>query len=292
MSRRSQVGNIQLGDVLGKGAFGTVVKGLDISSGKTVAVKKIKTQGMQKEALAEVEKEWSLLAQLDHPNILKCYEAVHTPGALYLVLEYAESGSLQQLLKRFGHLEEPLIARYLRSTLLALAYLHSHNVIHRDIKAANILMTKTGDVKVADFGIATTLSEASSSTTPGSPFWLAPEVIEMEPITSASDLWSLGCTIIELLTGNPPYFELNSIQAMYAIVQDKHPPMPKIPISAELTNFLEQCFQANPNDRPSATTLLTHRFMAMYLSESVPDYYRDAAPAVAAGKAAPPSPGS
>ena len=208
------------------------------------------------------------------------------------MLEYAESGSLQQLLKRFGHLEEPLIARYLRSTLVALAYLHAHDVIHRDIKAANILMTKTGDVKVADFGIASTLSEAASSQTPGSPFWLAPEVIEMDPVSSAADIWALGCTVIELLTGTPPYFELNTIQAMYAIVQDRHPPMPKLPISPELTDFLELCFQAKPEDRPSAAALLSHRFLALHLSESVPDYYRDPATAGPTITTAPPTAGA
>jgi serine/threonine protein kinase len=104
---------------------------------------------------------------------------------------------------------------------------------------------------------------------------MAPEVIEMQPYTVGGDIWSLGCTIIELLSGTPPYYELNQIQAMYAIVNDRHPPLGKLTLSPELADFLELCFQANPADRPSAATLLQHRFITMHNSEDLPDYYKD-----------------
>jgi serine/threonine protein kinase len=284
------IGDVKLGEALGRGAFGTVYKGWNKETSKTVAVKRLDVSEMPAEELAGVKRELKVLKALDHCNIIKCYGAVRTKKHINLIMEYAEGGSLEHLLMRFGTLQEPLISRYLRSTLLALDYLHGEHVVHRDIKAGNILMTKTGDVKVADFGIATTMSNLSDSKAnsgnagggtsnsssaggvSGSPFWMAPEIIEMEPATSAADIWSLGCTIIELLTGTPPYFDLNGMQAMWAMVENEHPPFPD-GLSTELTDFLQRCFRRVPADRPTARDLLSHAFIVKYATDSVPDYY-------------------
>lgn len=134
-----------------------------------------------------------------------------------IVLEYVECGSLQELIKRHGGcFTETIVAVYIKQVLRGLEYLHGKNVIHRDIKGANILTTKEGIVKVADFGVATRLDDEPSnnkmpsSAFAGTPYWMAPEVIEMrENITTACDIWSLGCTVFELLKGAPPNFELN-----------------------------------------------------------------------------------
>ena len=145
-----------------------------------------------------------------------------------------------------------------------LEYLHGRNVIHRDIKGGNILTTKEGVVKVADFGVATKLDDKAnnnknSNAFAGTPYWMAPEVIEMhDNITTACDIWSLGCTVFELLKGSPPNFDLNQFSAMIKIVKDAGAfPLPE-GISPELTNFLNLCFLRNPDERPSATQLLEH----------------------------------
>jgi serine/threonine protein kinase len=113
--------------------------------------------------------------------------------------------------------------------LLGLQYLHDQGVIHRDIKGANILTTKDGKVKLADFGVSTsTLAGADKEAqVVGTPYWMAPEIIQLSGATPASDIWSLGCTVIELLEGKPPYHKLAPMPALFAIVNDDHPPLPE-----------------------------------------------------------------
>jgi len=172
-----------------------------------------------------------------------------------------ENGSLSNSLKptRFGAFPESLVAVYTAQVLEGLAYLHEQGVIHRDIKGANILTTKEGLVKLADFGVATRLGAEvyKEQSVVGSPYWMAPEVIEMAGVSPASDIWSVGCTVVELLTGQPPYFELNPMTALFRIVQDDCPPIPD-GISEGLQHLLRQCFAKAPRARPSAQALLSH----------------------------------
>jgi serine/threonine protein kinase len=133
--------------------------------------------------------------------------------------------------------------------------------------------THTGKIKLADFGIAVhKKAEAVSGdeqTGPlGSPYWMAPEIIELQDPTPKADIWSVGCTIIELLTGNPPYYELSKMQAMFAMVNDPHPPVPKHPHPSDLIiDVLKHCFQRDPNKRPSAAHLLKHPFIPQIIDE-------------------------
>lgn len=139
-------------------------------------------------------------------------------------------------------------------------------MIHRDIKGANILTNKEGVVKLADFGVATKLVEGEKhNTVVGTPYWMAPEIIEMTGVSTASDIWSVGCTIVELITGKPPYFDLEPMPALFRIVQDDHPPLPK-GISAAGANFLMQCFQKDPNLRVGAAALLRHPWITKHLA--------------------------
>ncbi|CAM9754911.1 unnamed protein product, partial [Phaeothamnion confervicola] len=151
--------------------------------------------------------------------------------------------------------------------LEGLKYLHEQGVLHRDIKGANILTTKNGLVKLADFGVAMKLSDRGGSSAAddadvvGTPYWMAPEIIEMTGITTACDVWSVGCTIIELLSGGkPPYYDLPQMTALYKIVQDDHPPLPD-GLTVALRDFLLQCFQKEPQMRNSAAQLLSHPWL-------------------------------
>jgi serine/threonine protein kinase len=128
-------------------------------------------------------------------------------------LRYAENGSLGQTIKAFGKLNERLVASYVVKILEGLFYLHENDVVHCDLKAANILTTKTGNVKLSDFGVSLNLRnlramENQMKDVAGTPNWMAPEVIELKGPSFASDIWSLGCTVVELLTGRPPYAEI------------------------------------------------------------------------------------
>lgn len=262
MTNPITVQNYQLGDSLGKGAFGQVYRALNWTTGETVAVKQILLSDVPKSELGELMSEINLLKILDHPNIVKYKGYVKTRECLYIILEYCENGSLHNICKRFGKFPENLVAVYISQVLDGLVYLHDQGVIHRDIKGANILTNKDGTVKLADFGVATTPTGAlNDAAVVGSPYWMAPEVIEQSGATTASDIWSVGCVVIELLEGHPPYHFLDPMPALFRIVQDDCPPIPE-GCSPVVKDFLYQCFQKDCNLRISAKKLLRHPWMA------------------------------
>ena len=201
--------------------------------------------------------EIELLKNLQHPNIVKYQGSVRDQNNLYIILEYCENGSLHSICKNFGKFPENLVSLYATQMLRGLLFLHEQGVIHRDIKGANILTTKEGLVKLADFGVATKQQGLTEGSVVGTPYWMAPEVIELAGATTASDIWSLGCTVIELLDGRPPYHDLAPMPALFRIVNDDHPPLPE-GASPLVRDFLMQCFQKDPNLRVSAKKLLKH----------------------------------
>ncbi|XP_024545433.1 MAP3K epsilon protein kinase 1 isoform X1 [Selaginella moellendorffii] len=253
-----------IGDEIGKGAYGRVYKGLDLENGDFVAIKQVSLENIPPEDLASIMQEIDLLKNLNHKNIVKYRGSIKTKTHLYIILEYVENGSLASIVKpnKFGAFPESLVAVYIAQVLEGLAYLHEQGVIHRDIKGANILTTKEGFVKLADFGVATKLTEADVNThsVVGTPYWMAPEVVEMSGVSASSDIWSVGCTVIELLTCVPPYYDLQPMPALFRIVQDERPPIPEH-LSPGLTDFLHQCFQKDAKLRPDAKTLLKHSWI-------------------------------
>ncbi|KAF6167020.1 hypothetical protein GIB67_041275 [Kingdonia uniflora] len=246
-----------LGDEIGKGAYGRVYKGLDLQNGDFVAIKQVSLENIAQEDL-------NIIMNLNHKNIVKYLGSLKTKTHLHIILEYVENGSLANIIKpnKFGPFPEYLVAFYIAQVLEGLVYLHEQGVIHRDIKGANILITKEGLVKLADFGVATKLTEADVNThsVVGTPYWMAPEVIEMSGVCAASDIWSVGCTVIELLTCVPPYYDLQPMPALFRIVQDEHPPISDS-LSPDITDFLRKCFQKDARQRPDAKTLLLHSWI-------------------------------
>ncbi|CAF1704369.1 hypothetical protein HID58_053752 [Brassica napus] len=264
-----------LGDEIGKGAYGRVYKGLDLENGDFVAIKQVSLENIVQEDLNTIMQEIDLLKNLNHKNIVKYLGSSKTKTHLHIILEYVENGSLANIIKpnKFGPFPESLVAVYIAQVLEGLVYLHEQGVIHRDIKGANILTTKEGLVKLADFGVATKLNEADVNThsVVGTPYWMAPEVIEMSGVCAASDIWSVGCTVIELLTCVPPYYDLQPMPALFRIVQDDNPPIPDS-LSPDITDFLRQCFKKDSRQRPDAKTLLSHpwiRFSKRALQSSL-----------------------
>ncbi|RDW60891.1 cell division control protein-like protein 15 [Coleophoma cylindrospora] len=252
----------RLGECLGKGAFGSVYKAFNWGTGEAVAVKQIKLGDLPKSELRMIEAEIDLLKNLNHDNIVKYLGFVKSSDCLNIILEYCENGSLHSICKSYGKFPENLVGVYMAQILQGLLYLHEQGVIHRDIKGANILTTKDGKVKLADFGVSTsTLAGADKEAqVVGTPYWMAPEIIQLSGATPASDIWSLGCTVIELLEGKPPYHKLAPMPALFAIVNDDHPPLPE-GVSPAARDFLMQCFQKDPNLRVSAKKLLKHAWI-------------------------------
>jgi len=271
-----------LGEELGRGASGRVYRALNQGGGGShfVAIKEIPLVGMSVAAARAVESEVELLRNLSHPQIIRFYETIRTEHHLYLVLEYVENGSLASILKTFGRLPEHMLIVYMRQVLAGLEWLHAQGVCHRDIKGANLLITQDGQVKLADFGVASRVVDAAEQAGApidgrgegpvGTPYWMAPEIIQMEPFTTASDIWSLGCTVLELLTGEPPYFELRPVNALYRIVHNTDPPIPETVRTGSplLNDFLLRCFDRDPKTRASASALRQHEWLQQEVSPS------------------------
>lgn len=254
------LGQYQLLEKVGKGAFGVVYKALHLETGNYVAIKRLKKDGIDEKMLLNLKGEIDLLKILDHRHIVKYLGLLDSDNHINMILEFVENGSLLQMINKLGVFPEALAAIYTSQVLKGLIYLHEMDVIHRDIKASNILITGDGLVKLADFGIATMGNSSDgdqSDLVEGSPFWMAPEVIQLETPTTACDIWSLGCTVIELITGEPPFFDLPAMTALFKIVQEDHPAIPET-FSEKLQDFLSYCFKKNPSERATAIQLLNH----------------------------------
>eukprot|EP01100_Stratorugosa_tubuloviscum_P010277 TRINITY_DN438_c0_g1_i5.p1 TRINITY_DN438_c0_g1~~TRINITY_DN438_c0_g1_i5.p1 ORF type:complete len:872 (+),score=342.39 TRINITY_DN438_c0_g1_i5:45-2618(+) len=252
------VGPFQLGEMIGKGAFGCVYKGLNSINGEVVAVKRIPIHSSS--AAESLVIEIQILKNFNHLNIIKYKDFVISENNLNFVIEFAEGGSLAYLVDRYGPLIESLTCLYTYQVLKGLEYLHSNKIIHHDIKAANILSAKSGIVKLADFGIAKFLVDEKNAELnfdlKGSPYWIAPELLAGKAATESCDIWAVACTIHELLTGIPPYGNFMPLSALFKIMNEGHAPLPEN-MSPELIKFMESCYAFESNLRPSATELCT-----------------------------------
>ncbi|KAK4757823.1 hypothetical protein SAY87_019124 [Trapa incisa] len=260
---KRNIKNWQKGTCLGSGSFGTVYEGI-ADDGFFFAVKEVSllNQGDQgKQSIMQLEHEIDLLSQFEHENIVQYYGTDKDSSNLYIFLEFVTRGSLANLYKTYN-LQDSQVSAYTRQILCGLKYLHDRNVMHRDIKCANILVDVNGFVKLADFGLAkaTRLNDVKSSK--GTPFWMAPEVVQpkKQGYGLTADIWSLGCTVLEMLTRKIPYSDLEWMQAIFRIGRGELPPIPDT-LSKDARKFILDCLQVNPDDRPTAAQLLEHPFV-------------------------------
>ncbi|KAI9084208.1 hypothetical protein K1719_033879 [Acacia pycnantha] len=255
------------GKLLGRGTFGHVYVGFNSESGEMCAMKEVtlfSDDAKSKESAKQLMQEIALLSRLRHPNIVQYYGSETVDDKLYIYLEYVSGGSIYKLLQEYGKFGELAIRNYTQQILSGLAYLHAKNTVHRDIKGANILVDQNGRViKLADFGMAKHITGQSCPLSfKGSPYWMAPEVIKNSSgCNLAVDIWSLGCTVLEMATTKPPWSQYEGVAAMFKIGNSKE--LPTIPddLSNEGKDFVRKCLQRNPHDRPSAQQLLDHPFV-------------------------------
>ncbi|KQJ82725.1 mitogen-activated protein kinase kinase kinase 3 isoform X2 [Brachypodium distachyon] len=254
------------GKLLGSGTFGQVYLGFNSENGQFCAIKEVQVisdDPHSKERLKQLNQEIDMLKQPSHPNIVQYYGSEMTEDTLSIYLEYVSGGSIHKLLREYGPFKEPVIRNYTGQILSGLAYLHGKNTVHRDIKGANILVGPNGEVKLADFGMAKHISSfAEIRSFKGSPYWMAPEVImNSKGYSLAVDIWSLGCTIIEMATARPPWHQYEGVAAIFKIANSKD--IPEIPdiFSEEGKSFLQMCLKRDPAARASASQLMDHPFV-------------------------------
>lgn len=251
------------GKLIGRGSFGTVYEGIS-SEGFFFAVKEVSLleQGSQaKQSIYYLEQEIELLSQFQHENIVRYLGTAKDDSKLYIFLELVTQGSLASLYEKY-HLRDSHVCAYTRQILLGLKYLHDKDVVHRDIKCANILVGADGTVKLADFGLAKATKLNDLKSCKGTAFWMAPEVVnhKNQGYGLAADIWSLGCTVLEMLTGHVPYYPMEFMRALFSIGQGKPPPIPDS-LSRDAKDLIQQCLRVNPKDRPTAAELLEHPFV-------------------------------
>lgn len=249
---------------LGEGSYGSVYKGIHKESKAEIAVKLIPVQGEWE----DLKKEIQILRTCKSDFIVQYYGSymAATSDDMWIVMEYCSAGSIADLMECTRRtLTEEQIQHVVACVLLGLEYLHENKNIHRDIKSGNILLTGTGQAKLADFGVSAQLNTTISKrqTIIGTPFWMAPEVIQESHYDGKADIWSLGITIVEMAEGNPPLSDKNPMRALFSIPINPPPTFTNKSEWHVLTNdFLSQCLRKDLKQRPSAKILQGHPFVS------------------------------
>ncbi|ODQ82418.1 hypothetical protein BABINDRAFT_159014 [Babjeviella inositovora NRRL Y-12698] len=255
---------------IGSGSFGNVYLGMNAMTGELMAVKQVELpssvgQDSHKQAMIDaLLHEMALLKTLNHENIVRYFGTDSDATHVNIFLEYVPGGSVASMLTNYGPFEEPLIRNFVRQILIGLNYLHGEEIIHRDIKGANILIDIKGTVKISDFGISKKLDgsiQSRRASLQGSVYWMAPEVVKQVAYTKKADIWSVGCLVVEMFTGKHPFPDFSQMQAIFKIGTHILPEIPSW-CTREAEHFLMQVFELDYQKRPGAAELLSDPFIS------------------------------
>ncbi|KAI5966268.1 uncharacterized protein KGF55_000577 [Candida pseudojiufengensis] len=273
---------------VGRGNFGDVYRAIDLNhklingKPKYVALKVINIEDSNDD-LKQILKEIQFLNNLKNQNIVEYIESFIQGYNIFIVMEYCGGGSCSDLIKYHKKLNELVVGYIIKQVLMGLLYIHNEHKVHRDIKSANILLTEDGIVKLGDFGVSAdiSLTKKKKMTFVGTPFWMAPEVITRGSTNKISnnnqslnklnkkndgydykaDIWSLGITVIELITGSPPLSEHDPLKIIFDIPKKKPPQLKGSQYSENIKDFIKYCCLMDPEKRPNCKKLLSHHFI-------------------------------
>ncbi|CAG9324782.1 unnamed protein product [Blepharisma stoltei] len=263
------------GDLIGEGSYAKVYQCINLDSGEIFAIKSIKFESLEwGNEWKQINQEINLLKDINHKNIIKYYQTDidYCKQTVDIVVEYVSNGTLKKLINKYGKLEIGIIRNYAKQILNGLVYIHDKRIIHRDLKPANILITGDGIIKLTDFGSSKKIDKNKSrnktGSMKGSPYWMAPEIALKKGHSISSDIWSLGCVIIDMATGKPPWSNYSQYTKDVLKMLRSLNHLPDIPnTDPNLEDFIRACLKRNPRERPTAKQLLGHKFLANYHAE-------------------------
>ncbi|XP_044167159.1 serine/threonine-protein kinase Nek1-like [Acropora millepora] len=249
---------------IGEGSFGKALLVKKKADGKQYVIKEIGISKMSPKERQESRREVKVLSQLKHPNIVSYQESFEENGNLYIVMDYCEAGDLYMRInsQRGIQMQEEQVLDYFVQICLGLKHVHDRKILHRDLKSQNIFLTKSGVVKLGDFGIARVLHSTVelARTAIGTPYYLSPEICENRPYNNKSDMWSLGCVLYELLTLKHAFEAGNMKNLILKIIRGSYPPIP-YKYSADIRGLVAQLLKRNARDRPSINSVLKKPFI-------------------------------
>uniref|UniRef100_A0AAX7U1U2 Mitogen-activated protein kinase kinase kinase 4 n=1 Tax=Astatotilapia calliptera TaxID=8154 RepID=A0AAX7U1U2_ASTCA len=264
----------QRGNKIGEGQYGKVYTCINVDTGELMAMKEIRFQPNDHKTIKETADELKIFEGIKHPNLVRYFGVELHREEMYIFMEYCDEGTLEEV-SRLG-LQEHVIRLYSKQITIAINVLHEHGIVHRDIKGANIFLTSSGLIKLGDFGCSVKLRNNTHTmpgevnSTLGTAAYMAPEVITRakgEGHGRAADIWSLGCVLIEMVTGKRPWHEYeHNFQIMYKVGMGHKPPIPE-KLSTEGKDFLGHCLESEPKRRWTASMLLDHPFVKVCTDE-------------------------
>ncbi|CAL1695248.1 unnamed protein product [Somion occarium] len=267
------------GELIGKGTYGKVYLALNATTGEMIAVKQVeiprtdsdKNDSRQVTVVEALKLESETLKDLDHPNIVQYLGFEETPTFLSIFLEYVPGGSIASCLRKHGKFDEEVTKSFTGQILAGLEYLHSKGILHRDLKADNILVETSGICKISDFGISKRTDDINMAgihtSMQGTVFWMAPEVINSQKggYNSKIDIWSVGCVVFEMWTGQRPWSGQEAMAVLLQLYQTRQgPPVPpNAHLSPLADDFRQKCFAMDPDERPTAAELQKHPYLVL-----------------------------
>ena len=256
---------------IGQDATGIVYRCENIDTGVEIAMKKLNMSLGGKHSpilLNALYEEMQILRKIKHKHIVKYYGILHENDSVSLIMEYVKGGSIREVILRQGAFQEKDASKYCQQILQGLAYIHEKGIVHGNLRCANILLDNSNNCKLVDSAISRRVSDIISASSYkwdfSACYWMSPEVVERREYTLQSDIWSFGCTVLEMLNTEPPYHTLHQYAAMYEIVtQDLVPSVP-YGTSDHCKIFIMKCLQREPQSRPSAKDLLDYNFISLH----------------------------